>query len=99
MEHFSTENIINYALNKAIKDCYVCMVEQCLLQKAIITSESIKNLHKLMKSYLYAPNQESSKRIFKLLLTNGIDIMIDDIDFLYLCLQHHNKFYIKSIAQ
>jgi len=102
------ETILNYALNNAIKQCDINMVQLCLENAVLITNESIeiqqfaetvKNLenHDEVGSMLLYESSivHPHNDNYKILLNNGFDIYICPTLIKLLNLQHTSRFYIR----
>ena len=103
------ETILNYALNNAIKQCDINMVQLCLENAVLITNESIeiqqfaetvKNLenHDEVGSMLLYESSivHPHNDNYKILLNNGFDIYICPTLIKLLNLQHTSRFYIRD---
>lgn len=99
MEHSDPlKNIINFAFHLAIRHNNLIIVEQCLSEGAIITSESIKIFSECFLDENHSQmGCSQNKKIFNLLLKNGFDVITNKVDFMYDCITCGDKYYIESI--
>ena len=97
--------IIDYALNKAISDANLDIVERCLSSGTSVTLQIIEKCKPEKKYYIDSDSEDEDndgdtrrKKIFKLLLEHNPELIINDVNFIIESVLYHDKDYIQAIV-